>query len=56
VASDGTILSYKIAKTSGLSAFDDAALRAVQDTAVLPRDTDGSVPSPMTIVIHRPGT
>jgi colicin import membrane protein len=56
VAPDGTIMSYRIAKSSGSSAFDDAALRAVQETAVLPRDNDGRVPSPMTIVIHRPGT
>lgn len=56
VAPDGTIMSYSIAKSSGSSAFDDAALRAVQNTAVLPRDDDGRVPSPMTIVIHRPGT
>ncbi|HJV59589.1 MAG TPA: cell envelope integrity protein TolA [Albitalea sp.] len=55
-APDGTILTFRLAKSSGSSAFDEAALRAVQETAVLPRDTDGRVPSPMTIIIHRPGT
>jgi colicin import membrane protein len=55
LAPDGTILTYRIAKSSGSPAFDEAALRAVKDTGVLPQDTDGRVPTPMTIVIHRPG-
>ena len=49
---DGTILSRKITKSSGVKAWDDAVLRAIDKTEILPRDTDGSVPSPMTLVFR----
>lgn len=48
-ASDGTILSRRILRSSGNPAWDDAVLRAIDRTGVLPRDTDGRVPSPMVI-------
>ncbi len=48
-APDGTILSHRLIKSSGDKAWDDAVLRAIERTGVLPRDTDGTVPSPITI-------
>jgi colicin import membrane protein len=48
-APDGTILSRRLVKSSGDKAWDDAVLRAIDRTAVLPRDADGTVPSPITI-------
>jgi colicin import membrane protein len=50
---DGTISSRRVVKSSGNAAWDDAALRAIDRTGSLPRDTDGRVPSPM-IVEMRP--
>jgi colicin import membrane protein len=49
VAPDGTILGRRLARSSGVKAWDDAVLRAIDRTEVLPRDVDGRVPSPMTI-------
>jgi colicin import membrane protein len=46
---DGTILSQKLVKSSGNKAWDDAVIKAVIRTETMPRDTDGSVPSPMLI-------
>lgn len=46
---DGTILSRRIVRSSGNLAWDEEVLRAIDRTAVLPRDTDGRVPSPMVI-------
>jgi len=43
VAPDGTIVSSKLVKSSGLKSWDDAVLRAVERTESIPRDTDGSV-------------
>mgnify|MGYP001553646667 FL=1 len=48
-APDGTIVSRKLQKSSGSSTWDDSVLRAIDKTAVLPRDTDGSVPPVMQI-------
>lgn len=53
VAPDGTILGRKITQSSGVKAWDDAVLRAVDRTEMLPRDVDGRVPSTM-IVTFRP--
>ncbi|MDZ4293623.1 MAG: cell envelope integrity protein TolA [Hydrogenophaga sp.] len=52
-SADGTISSRRVVKSSGNPAWDDAALRAIDRTGSLPRDTDGTVPSPM-IVEMRP--
>lgn len=49
VAPDGTILSRRLVQASGNAAWDEAVLRAVDRTAVLPRDTDGRVPASMLI-------
>lgn len=48
-APDGTIVARKLVRSSGVKAWDDAVLRALDKTEVLPRDTDGRVPSPVTI-------
>ena len=49
LAADGTIVSRRLLKSSGSTAWDDAVLRAIDKTAVLPRDVDGRVPSLMQI-------
>ena len=46
---DGTIIGQRILKSSGVKSWDDAVLKAVIKTEVLPRDTDGRVPSPLII-------
>ena len=48
-APDGKILASKLTKSSGVKAWDEAVLRAIDKTEVLPRDTDGRVPSPLVI-------
>ena len=48
-APDGTIVSRKLVKGSGSRAWDEAVLKAIDKTEVLPRDTDGRVPSVMVI-------
>ena len=44
VAPDGTIIGRRLLKSSGVPAWDEAVLRAIDKTEVLPRDTDGRVP------------
>jgi len=51
-SADGTIISRKLIKSSGSQEWDDAVLRAIDKTEILPRDTDGSVPSPMVIAFR----
>lgn len=46
---DGTIISRKITKTSGVKSWDDAVLAAIDKTEILPRDVDGKVPSSLVI-------
>jgi colicin import membrane protein len=46
---DGTIIGRRLIKSSGVPAWDDAVLRAIDKTEVLPRDTDGRVPSSLEI-------
>ena len=48
-APDGTIIGRRLVKSSGNKEWDDAVLRALDRTEVLPRDVDGRVPSPMEI-------
>lgn len=52
-APDGTIISRKLLKSSGVKAWDDAVLKAIDKTEVLPRDVDGRVP-PVLIIGFRP--
>ncbi len=49
VSADGTITSRKIIASSGSPAWDEAVLRAIDRTAVLPKDVDGRVPPSMEI-------
>ena len=45
-APDGTILGRpRITKSSGSREWDEAVVRAIEKTEILPRDTDGRVPS-----------
>ncbi|TNF61931.1 MAG: cell envelope integrity protein TolA [Burkholderiales bacterium] len=51
-APDGSIMSRRVVRGSGNAAWDNAALRAIDRTGSLPRDTDGRVPSPLVIVVR----
>ena len=53
VAPDGTIISRRIVQSSGVKAWDDAVLRAIDKTEILPKDTDGRVP-PLIVLGFRP--
>jgi len=48
-APDGKIVGRRLVKSSGNKEWDEAVLRALDRTGVLPRDTDGTVPSNMLI-------
>lgn len=49
VAPDGTIIGRRVTKASGQKEWDDAVLRAIDRTEVLPRDVDGRVPPTIEI-------
>ncbi|MFZ4481901.1 MAG: cell envelope integrity protein TolA [Rhodoferax sp.] len=49
VAANGIILSRKLIKSSGLQAWDEAVLKAIDKTEKLPPDTDGRVPGALII-------
>ena len=51
-APDGMIMGRKLVKCSGVAAYDNAVLRAIDKTEVLPRDVDGRVPSSLLLVCH----
>ena len=48
-ALDGTIMSQRLVKSSGNKAWDDAVVKAIIRTEVMPRDVDGRVPTPMIL-------
>ncbi len=50
---DGTIVGRKLLKSSGHKSWDEAVLKAIDKTEVLPRDTDGRVP-PALVITFRP--
>ncbi len=50
---DGTILSRKLLTSSGNKSWDEAVLKAIDKTAILPRDEDGRVP-PVLEISFRP--
>ena len=52
-AADGRIVSRRITQSSGVPAWDDAVLRALDRTEVLPLDENGRIPNPM-ILTFRP--
>ena len=49
---DATIISRTPHKSSGNAGWDQAALRAIDRTATLPRDTDGRVPADLIIELR----
>jgi colicin import membrane protein len=51
-APDGAIIARRIKQGSGLKAWDDAVLRAIDKAEVLPRDSDGRVPPVMEITFR----
>lgn len=52
LAPDGTIIGRRLLQSSGVKAWDDAVLRAIDRTEVLPRDVDGRVPPPFPIIFR----
>ena len=48
-APDGTITARRVIRSSGNRSWDQAVLRAIDKTDTLPKDIDGSVPSPIVI-------
>ena len=48
-APSGAILSARITEPSGVKSWDDAVVRAIVKTEVLPKDIDGSIPTSMQI-------
>jgi colicin import membrane protein len=52
LAPDGTIVAKKLVRSSGVQAWDDAVLRALDKTRTLPRDTDGTMPSGAVLVFR----
>ena len=52
-APDGTIVGRKLLKSSGDKGWDEAVLKAIDKTEVLPRDTDGRVP-PLLEISFKP--
>jgi colicin import membrane protein len=52
-APDGTIIGRKLVKSSGVAAWDDAVLRAIDRTEVLPLDEKGKI-APVMLIDFRP--
>jgi len=50
---DGTIVGRRLLKSSGNRAWDEAVLKAIDKTEVLPRDTDGTI-YPVLVISFRP--
>lgn len=48
-APDGRIIGKKLIKSSGIKTWDEAVMRAIDKTEILPKDTDGTVPSSFEI-------
>ncbi len=51
-APDGTIINRRLLVPSGVAAWDEAALRAIDKTEILPRNIDGKVPPVLEISIR----
>ncbi len=49
---DGTIIGRSLARSSGVASWDEAVLKAIDKTQVLPRDVDGTVPSSLTLIFR----
>ena len=50
---NGRIASYRLVKSSGVQAWDEAVMRAVAETERLPLAPDGTVP-PLILAVFRP--
>jgi len=50
---DGTIVGQRVVKSSGYSAWDESAIRAIIATGSIPRDTDGRVHSPIEVSVRQ---
>ena len=55
LAPDGTITGKRVVKSSGAKSWDEAVLRALDKTEILPRDVDGRVHSPLIIEFRPKG-
>jgi colicin import membrane protein len=51
-AADGTIVGRRLVKSSGSREWDEAVLRAIDRTEILPRDVDGRVPGTVVIAFR----
>lgn len=49
---DGTIVGRTLTKSSGVPDWDEAVLRAVDKTQVIPRDANGEVPQTLTFTFR----
>ena len=52
-APNGSIISRRLLKSSGVKSWDDAVIKAIDKTEALPRDVDGRVPADL-IISFRP--
>lgn len=51
---DGTVISQRLIEPSGNKAWDEAAIKAIIRTAVMPRDIDGRIPDTTLILEMKP--
>jgi len=49
----GEILSYKILISSGYATWDDAVIKAIEKTEILPKDVDGKTPKKIILKIQK---
>ncbi|WP_395685828.1 cell envelope integrity protein TolA [Caenimonas koreensis] len=50
---DGTIVGQRVIKSSGNEAWDESAIRAVISATTLPRNEEGRVISPITVILRQ---
>ncbi|MBL0720419.1 cell envelope integrity protein TolA [Piscinibacter sp. Jin2] len=53
VTPDGRIRGIRLSRSSGVKSWDEAVMRAIAKTEVLPLDTDGSIPPEMELIFNR---
>lgn len=52
MADDGEILNRKIINSSGFARIDNAVLKGIDQTQILPKDTDGRVPKKLVLTFN----
>lgn len=52
-SSDGTVISRKLVKSSGVKSWDEAVINAIDKAGAMPRDTDGRI-HPYLLIAHSP--